>query len=61
MPRNALEKYELLRSIIVGFRERGLPGLIPAFEQEHRRVFDRVSFQFDDPAAQMAADLGEYL
>ena len=33
-------------------------GVYDALLQEYRNVFERVSFQFDAPAAQMAADLG---
>ena len=36
----------------------GITRKSPALEREYRRVFELVSFQFDDPAAQMAADLG---
>ena len=58
LPRNAQEKYEMLRSIIVHLRGIGITRKNPALEREYRRVFELISFQFDDPAAQMAADLG---
>ena len=57
MPVNSQEKYVLLRDVIGILRETGFRR-IPALEQEYRHVFERVSFEFDDPAAQMAADLG---
>ena len=59
MPINSQEKYVLLRDVIGILRETGFRR-IDALEQEYRHVFERVSFEFDDPAAQMAADLGEY-
>ena len=57
MPVNSQEKYVLLRDAIRILRDTGFRR-IPALEQEYRHVFERVSFEFDDPAAQMAADLG---
>ena len=57
MPTNSREKYVLLRDVIGILRETGFRR-IHALEQEYRHVFDRVSFEFDDPAQQMAVDLG---
>ena len=63
MPSNAQEKYELLRDIIQHWRytEQPYNEEFAALDLEYRRQFPLISFQFDDPAAQMAADLGEYL
>ena len=58
LPRNAQEKCEMLRSIIMHLRGIGITSQSPALEREYRRVFELVSFQFDDPAQQMAVYLG---
>ena len=59
-PSNAQEKYELLRDLLQHWRRRGFRSSVfyAEMEREYRNVFERVNFQFDDPAAQMAADLG---
>ena len=57
MPTNSQEKYVLLRDVIGILRETGFRR-IDELEQEYRHVFERVSFKFDDPAQQMAVDLG---
>ena len=53
------EKYELLRDLLQRWREWGARGttFYNALEQEYRNVFERVSFEFDDPAQQMTVDL----
>ena len=63
MPSSAQEKYELLRDIIEHWRNYEHPynQEFAVLDLEHRKQFPLISFQCDDPAAQMAADLGEYL
>ena len=63
IPSSAQEKYELLRDIIQHWRhiERPYDEEFTVLDLEYRKQFPLISFQFDDPAAQMAADLGEYL
>ena len=60
MPGSAQDKYEMLRDLIQHWRDTGARGttFYNALEQEYRHVFERVSFEFDDPAQQMAVDLG---
>ena len=60
MPTSVQEKYELLRDLLQRWREWGARGtaFYTALEQEYRNVFERVSFEFDDPAQQMTVDLG---
>ena len=57
MPTNSQEKYVLLRDVIGILRETGFRR-IDELEQEYRHVFEHVSFESDDPAQQMAVDLG---
>ena len=63
IPSSAQEKYEVLRDIIQHWRnlERPYDEEFAMLDLEYRKQFPLISFQFDDPAAQMAADLGEYL
>ena len=60
MPGSAQEKCEMLRDLIQRWRDSGARGttFYNALEQEYRHVFERVSFEFDNPAQQMAVDLG---
>ena len=60
MPTSVQEKYEVLRDLLQRWREWGARGtaFYNAIEQEYRNVFERVSFEFDDPAQQMTVDLG---
>ena len=57
MPATSQDKYVLLRDVIGILRDSGFHR-IDALEQECRNVFERVSFEVDDPAQQMAVDLG---
>ena len=59
MPTSVQEKYELLTDLLQRWRECGARGtaFYSALEQEYRNVFERVSFEFDDPAQQMTVDL----
>ena len=60
MPGSAQDKYEMLRDLTQHWRDSGARGatFYTTLEQEYRHVFERVSFEFDDPAQQMAVDLG---
>ena len=59
MPSNAQEKYELLRGMKQHWRYLARPydEEFTVLDLEYRKQFPLISFQFDDPAAQMAADL----
>ena len=60
MPASVQEKYELLRDLLQRWREWGARGtaFYNALEQEYDKVFERVSFEFDEPAQQRIVDLG---
>ena len=60
MPGSAQEKYEMLRDLIQNWRDAGARGatFYNALEQEYRHAFERVSFELNDPAQQVAVDLG---
>ena len=60
MPASVQDKYARLWDFLQRWREWGARGtaLSNALEQQYRNVFERANFQFDDPAAQMAANLG---
>ena len=60
MPSNAQEKYEMLRDVMKFFQARDWTNLpeYAALRPEYDRIFELVSFEFDDPAQQSAADLG---
>ena len=59
LPSNAQEKYEVLRDLLQHWRRLGarFSTFYAEMEREYRHVFESVRSQFDDPAAQMAADL----
>ena len=60
MPTSVQEKYELLRDLLQRWREWGARGttFYTALQQEYDKVFELVSFEFDDPAQQRIVDLG---
>ena len=60
MPSNAQEKCEMLLDVMKLFQARGWTILpeYAALRPEYDRIFELVSFEFDDPAQQRAWDLG---
>ena len=60
IPRNAQEKYELLRSLMERWREvrgRGT-DFYKTLEQEYRHIFELIRTDFHDPDEQLIVDLG---
>ena len=53
IPSTAQEKYEVLRDLLQLWRRKGFRSstFYAEMEREYRNVFERVNFQFDDPAA----------
>jgi hypothetical protein len=60
MPSNAQEKYEMLLDVMKYFQARDWTNLTQyrALLHEYDRVFELVSFEFDDPAQQRIVYLG---